>query len=189
MVGIGLGAAAFAALFAVDCVSLKLSWLSRKVFETFACGLFGLAVLLTIQGSPSLTLPAALRVTGCFLTGISGLLLAYSLFIEIPLRSAWTGFGSAARFVRTGTHALCRHPGVLWLGGLIEGLFLASGALLLAPAFVVWMSLALLTVWLQERLFLIVRFGEAYRDYQRDVPMVVPTLDSILGCAHSLRRG
>lgn len=188
MVGIGLGAASFAVILWVDLISLKGIRFAKPLLWLAGTAAFALAAILTIRTSPRIPLAPPLPVLGYVLAGVFFLLLVWSLFLEIPFVSAYLESRGSQRLVTSGTYALCRHPGVLWLGGLIAGLFLASGALLLAPAFIVWIGCDVLLVYLQERLFFLRLFGSDYRKYQREVPMVVPTLGSLQRCVHTLRR-
>ncbi|HVO37538.1 MAG TPA: hypothetical protein VMV03_00785 [Spirochaetia bacterium] len=188
MVGIGLGAASLGIILWVDLISLKGIRFAKPLLWLAATAVFVLAVVLTVRSSPRIPLPPLLPVLGYVLAGLFFLLLVWSLFIEIPFLSAYVESRGSRRLVTSGTYALCRHPGVLWLGGLIAGMFLASGALLLAPAFLVWIGLDFLLVYLQERLFFLRLFGPDYRKYQREVPMVIPTLGSLQRCIHTLRR-
>ena len=91
-----------------------------------------------------------------------------------------------SRLVTEGTYALCRHPGVLWLAGLLAGVFLASGSLWMLAALPLWVGLDVLYVVLQEKLYFVRIFGAEYRDYQREVPMLVPTSRSIRECARTI---
>lgn len=188
MVGIGLGAASFAIVLWVDLISLKGIRFAKPLLWLTSTAVFVLAVILTIRGSPRTPLPSFVLVLGYVITGLFFLLLVWSLFIEIPFLSAYLESGGPQKLITGGTYALCRHPGVLWLGGLIAGMFLASGAFLLAPAFLVWIGFDVLLVYLQERLFFLRLFGPEYGKYQREVPMVIPTLGSLQRCIHTLHR-
>lgn len=189
MLGIGLGVASFAIIFWVDLISLKGIRFVKPLLWVAASGLFVVAILQTAHASWRVPLPVPLQVFGHVFIGLACLLLIYSLFIEIPLFSTHIASGSPQKLVVWGTYALCRHPAVLWLGGLIAGAFLASGSLLMLPAFLVWIGLDVLYVFLQERLFFPKLFGREYQNYQRRVPMVIPTPDSVARCIRSIRIG
>jgi protein-S-isoprenylcysteine O-methyltransferase Ste14 len=96
--------------------------------------------------------------------------------------------GAPSRLVTSGTYALCRHPGVLWLALLLVGVFMSSGSPWVLAALPVWVGLDVLYVILQEKLFFIRMFGADYREYQRAVPMLIPTWRSVRECARTLFR-
>ncbi len=189
MQGIGLGALAFALSALVDPITLRglrlvkvLVWVAAGVDSVFA-------VVLTLRSSPRVPFPAAVVVVGFVIAGLSLLLLVYSLFIEIPVFSRPSSGAAPLTLVTRGTYALCRHPGVLWLAAAVAGGFLATGALFLAIAFVVWVGCDCLLVYAQEKLFFPKMFGPAYREYQRDVPMLIPSAGSIARCIQSFTAG
>jgi len=188
MTGIGLGAAAFLVLFWVDFVSLKGMSFVKPVLWLASVVLFVAGLTDTVRNSPRVPLPAPLPVLGWILVGIFSLFLVYSLFVEIPFVSAYVQKGTPSRLVTRGTYALCRHPGVLWLAGLLAGVFLASGSRWMLLALPVWVGLDVLYVILQEKLFFIPMFGPEYVEYQRAVPMLVPRGRSISECARTLFR-
>ena len=182
MAGILLGAASFVVIFWVD-------FLFLRNIRSVQPALWLLSILLFISGavlcagSPAsvpLTLP--LRALGWAFCVVFGLLLVYSLFIEIPFSRR------PGHVVVIGTYALCRHPGVLWFAGFLAGLFLARGSNWLLVAAPVWVSLDVLLAVLQEKLFFVRMFGVSYRAYQRTVPMFVPTLRSALACSQTIFR-
>lgn len=188
MTGIGLGAAAFIVLFWVDLVSLKGMRLVKPVLWLASGVLFCAGLVSTVRNSPRVSLPAPLAGFGWALVGIFSLLLFYSLFVEIPFISAYVQKGTPSRLVTRGTYALCRHPGVLWLAGLLAGVFLARGSLWMLLALPVWVGLDVLYVALQERLFFMPMFGAEYVEYQRTVPMLLPRGRSVSECARTIFR-
>jgi protein-S-isoprenylcysteine O-methyltransferase Ste14 len=86
-----------------------------------------------------------------------------------PARSA----GSVAGVVTHGVYAKVRHP------IYSADIFLAWGIVCVHPAAwlaaaVVWGTVVLLAWMRLEEAVLLRRFGDAYREYQRRVPMIVP---------------
>lgn len=86
-----------------------------------------------------------------------------------PARSA----GSVERLVTDGVYAKVRHPiysaDIFLAWGIVcfhPAAWLAAGVAWGTAALIVWMKL--------EETVLARRFGDAYRDYQRRVPMIVP---------------
>jgi len=188
MLGIALGAASFFVVFWVDAVSLNGTMRRMKPFLwVSASGLFVAGVVLSAQDPQPVELPAGVAVVGGSLATLFFLLLIYSLFIEIPLVAA-SGAGSAPPVISRGTYALCRHPGVLWLAGFLVGAFLTTGSRILLIAIPVWVGLDAVYVVLQERLYFPRLFGGAYADYQRAVPMLLPTPRSLRECARTVFR-
>jgi protein-S-isoprenylcysteine O-methyltransferase Ste14 len=188
MIGIALGAASFFVVFWVDAVSLKGMSHVKPVLWLASTALFITGVVFSVRDPARVDLPSAIGVLGWVLSGAFLLLLIYSLFIEIPFISAYVKQGQPAGVVSRGTYALCRHPGVLWLAGLIAALFLGTGSLVLLVAMPVWVGLDALYVVLQEKLFFMRMFGADYGAYQRAVPMLVPTTHSMRECARTLFR-
>ena len=140
--------------------------LKRGIFTT-SSAILAVSLFQIIRQSAGWTVPGFLRGVGVVLAlGFLALML-YSLFVEVRLR----GGG----LVTTGTYALVRHPGVLWWLLFLCSILLASGAKLLLVAIPVWVTLDLLYVAVQERLFFDRLFGEAYGSYRSQVPMIVPT--------------
>jgi protein-S-isoprenylcysteine O-methyltransferase Ste14 len=188
MVGIALGAASFFVLFWVDAVSLKGIRRVKPVLWLASTTLFITGVVLSLRDPARIGFPPALSLIGWVLGGVFFLLLIYSLFIEIPFLSACVQEGQPAGVVSRGTYSLCRHPGVIWLAGLLAALVLATGSLMLLVALPVWIALDVLYVVLQERLFFPRMFGPDYAAYQAAVPLLVPTPRSIRECARTIFR-
>jgi len=140
------------------------------------------------RGGPRLPVPGPLRALSglLFLGGLGGMF--YSIFVEIPLRKAWIDRGHTDELVTTGTYALVRHPGVLWLTAAIPFGALATRSLFLLLA---WPLIALgdvVHVAFQDRFILPRVFGQAYRDYQGRTPFIVPTADSVEHFKRTYRR-
>ena len=114
------------------------------------------------------------------LSGVGWLLVAYgTLAIDgldlIGLRKVLpggrTGEGSVDEFKTPGLYNIVRHP--LYLGFLIA--FWATPAMSLDHlVFALGMTLYLFVgIWFEEK-DLVMRFGNAYREYQQRVPMLIP---------------
>jgi protein-S-isoprenylcysteine O-methyltransferase Ste14 len=75
--------------------------------------------------------------------------------------------------ITSGLHGRVRHP--IYLGHLLNltGLTLGSGLVVLCGFWLLAVITGALMLRLEER-ELLVRFGPAYRDYQRRVPLLVP---------------
>jgi protein-S-isoprenylcysteine O-methyltransferase Ste14 len=188
MTGLLLGAASFLLVFWVDVVSLRGLRVLKPVLWAASIALFVSGLVLAVLEPGRFGLPASISVVGWALAALSAVLLVYSLFLEIPFASAYIRKGKPSRLVTSGTYALCRHPGVLWLALFLAGAFLASGSLWVLAALPVWVGLDVLYVFLQEKLFFIPLFGADYREYRGRVPMLVPTSRSARECARTLFR-
>jgi len=108
-------------------------------------------------------------------------LLLVSLFLEIPFRQTDAADGVGDTLVKTGTYALVRHPGVLWLALFLASLILVSRSRLLLVAAPVWLFMDVLYVWVQECSYFTKMFP-GYEQYQRETPMLIPNGESIAQC-------
>lgn len=187
--GVGLVAGAYAAGMAHDVASV------RGVPRVKPALLISMVVLhlagfvQLARSGPRLPVPRGLRVMSglLFVGGLAGMF--YSIFVEIPLRKAWLRRGHTDELVTTGFYALVRHPGVLWLTLAAPFGALAArsmGLLLGAPVIALG---DVVHVWFQERVVLPRVFGEAYREYQRTTPFVIPSRGSVSRFVRTFRSG
>jgi protein-S-isoprenylcysteine O-methyltransferase Ste14 len=132
-----------------------------------------------VASPPRLGSPPPLRLACWLLAAAFSFLLVVSLFVEVSMLGAPKG---ARRLRTTGTYALVRHPGAIWLLFLHLSLALAtdSGPLLVAAPF--WTGANLILVGLEDRIFFPRIFGAAYLEYRRAVPFVVPSRASLRDC-------
>lgn len=148
-----------------------------------------LAVYRLAARSPRLPVPRPVQVLCAVLSPLALLTMFYSLFVEIPLRKAWIERGHVDELVTDGTYALCRHPGVLSYTVWILATTLATRSrrlLLAAPSFILG---DVAHVAFQERFVLGPYFGQAYREYQRTTPFLIPNRASVARFLSGLRRG
>jgi protein-S-isoprenylcysteine O-methyltransferase Ste14 len=151
---IALGVVAFIIAGFFDLAALQRIRYLKQIIGLTAALLFGYALIMVARHPDKLLLPAWLSSAGWPFLIISGLLLIYSLFLEIPFRQTYAAAGVGDKLVKTGTYALVRHPGVLWLALLLLSLVLVSHSRLLLLAAPLWIFLDVLYVWIQERSFL-----------------------------------
>jgi protein-S-isoprenylcysteine O-methyltransferase Ste14 len=183
-----LGVAAFVLSGFFDLAAIR-GWRYIKQFLGLASVLlFGYALLMAALQPGKFQIPAWLLYSSWFLLFLAGLLLVYSLFLEIPFRQTYAGAGVGGHLVKTGTYALVRHPGVLWLAGFLLASALVSRSRLLLLATPVWILADVVYVWIQEKIFL-VRIFPGYEAYREQTPMLIPTRTSIGHCFRSLRGG
>ncbi len=126
--------------------------------------------------------PAPLRVLCILLAPLMACAMFYSILVKIPFRKAWIEEGHQDELITTGVYALTRHPGVLWytFAVLASAVATRSRRLLLAAPLLITGDVA--HVAFQEREVLTRVFGDAYREYQRTTPFVVPTPASFRRC-------
>lgn len=101
---------------------------------------------------------------------------AYSLFFALPAGASYGEPGTKRAALTGGVYALCRHPGVLWMIGLLFCLWLSCGLPLLCVA--VYSLLDVLLVVYEDRCVFPVLL-EGYDAYQKRTPFLVPSADSI----------
>lgn len=183
---IALGVVAFIIAGFFDLAALqRIRYLKQIIGLAFVI-LFGYALVMVARHPDKLPLPAWLSSVGWPFLIISGLLLIYSLFLEIPFRQTYAADGVGDKLVKTGTYALVRHPGVLWFALLLVALLLVTSSRLLLVAGPIWLSLDVLLVWVEDR-FLFPRQFPDYTGYQLETPMLLPTATSVRRCWHTLR--
>ncbi len=174
------------------CVAPLLDWVSMKRLRYIKPGIIALMIILISYAlyavsfsTQRFNLPGVAIGLGWFLLLVSVLLMTYSIFIEIPFVSARTGKERRNRLVTTGTYALTRHPGVLWYGLFLVSLLLVTGAKVLLIAAPIWFLMDVLWVVLQDRYFFVLMFKD-YRQYQKETPMLIPTIISMERCLKTL---
>jgi protein-S-isoprenylcysteine O-methyltransferase Ste14 len=179
------GAIAFIFLFIFDIYTLKNVYVKKRIFGVIGLGLFTYSSLMVAITSEKLYIPIAIQIIAFILLIAAVALLIYSLFLELPFVKTYGKNLHSSDLVDTGTYALCRHPGVLWFGLMFFFFFFVTGAKQLIPAGIIWTSIDVFHVFLQEKLFFPKMFPR-YKSYMRDVPMLIPTGKSIKRCIETL---
>jgi protein-S-isoprenylcysteine O-methyltransferase Ste14 len=181
-----LGVLAFLIAFFFDLAAIKHIPYLKQIIGLAAALLFGYSLVMVVLHPVKLQMPSLLSYGGWPFLIISAFLLVYSLFVEIPFRQTYAADGVGHRLVKSGTYALVRHPGVLWLALFLMALVLVSRSRLLLIATPLWLFMDVAYVWIQERFF----FGKmfpGYEQYKRETPMLIPTPASIVRCWRSVR--
>lgn len=181
-----LGCLAFIIALFFDLAALKRIPYLKQAIGLISVFLFSYSLIMVCLDPERLQLPDWSSHAGWPLLLVSLSLLVYSLFLEIPFRRTYVADGVGDRLVETGTYALVRHPGVLWLAFFLLALVLVSRSRLLLLATPVWLLMDVLYVWVQERFF----FGSmfpGYEQYKKETPMLIPTPASIARCWQSVR--
>jgi len=172
------GAVPFLLLCAVDELLLRGRSVAKALLSIVAGVLFLFGLIgASLQGG--LLFPLGLRVAGWAFGAPTLGLLAVSLLIQIPVPSVYFSPARERGLVTTGMYSVVRHPGVPSLLLVLVSLVFITGSRLLAMATPIWIAADVAHVAWQERYFLIPKYGEGYRCYQRMAPMLVPTPKSI----------
>jgi protein-S-isoprenylcysteine O-methyltransferase Ste14 len=186
MVYIVIGVLGFAAAFAFDWASLKRIPVIKQLVGLLALSLLIYATIMVCHSPTKLELPIFARIIGSCLLVIFLFLLVYSLFIELPFRRTYTKQNVGKKLISTGTYALVRHPGVIWLAFVFLALTLLYPSTTLFLAIVIWLLMDLIYVTVQDKYFFPKMFPH-YRDYKKQTPFLIPTKQSFFACLKTLR--
>jgi len=151
-------------------------WTSAAVGVSYSLAMYATITEFFGRGTGVTVLPAALFGGGLYLFAVA---LRYRAFDHLGRHWAVhvdRGTDSSNQLVRTGPYRLIRHP--LYVGACLECLavpLLLNSFWSLLFAAVVFCPLEVLRARFEEG-FLFAAFGEAYRDYARDVPGFLPRL-------------
>ena len=179
MIPLFMGAAGFILYFLYDINSFR--WNRRAVRTFFAAGslLIGLATSLDFYKAWK---------AGAFQGGIDGVLLLsaavsfaaliYCLFFALPFEKTYVEQKNGRTVYDGGVYALCRHPGVIcfWITYLLMGLAALPTRMILRG--LVFSLLNLAYAWFQDCVTFPKTFCD-YSDYQRQVPFLIPTSNSV----------
>ena len=99
------------------------------------------------------------------------------MYTENTLRNAYTD----------GVYALCRHPAVLWFTGLYFSLWLMVLTTEAVITFLIYILMDILYIILQER-FIFFKTFKNYSEYQMNTPFLIPTINSIKKCVHTMTK-
>lgn len=186
MIYIAVGCLGFVAIHLLDVVSLKraailktFTWIPGLVLLVYSL------VMVSLQPD-KLPLSAWHTVVGWLLALISGYLLIYSLFLNLPFRETYVDTGVGKQLVTSGLYALVRHPGVHWFILFMLSLILISKARLFLVAAPIFIFLDIILVVVQDKYFFVKMFA-GYDSYQKETPMLVPNRHSIIVFYNSLK--
>lgn len=183
MIFVLVGAAAFPLLSCADAFVLRRSAAGKTAAFCLAAALAVCGIVGCIVVSPFLEIPMALRIAGGALGVASLALVTLALLVAVPSLRLYAGSDREQRLITSGLYAMSRHPGVPALGAFLVSLVLLTGSRMLAIATPVWIVLDVGHVIWQERFYLLRVYGEDYRRYQAEVPMLLPTASSFKrGC-------
>lgn len=172
-----LGIIGFAFLFAFDYFNYKNKGKLKKLFGILSVASISLGSISILLFMPKTHIHPIIKVIGGGMTTLWGFMLSYSLFFEIPFVDTYGKEKYNGNLVKSGTYALCRHPGVLWFGLLYLSIFLTTGTPYILYGGIVWTAFDAFHVYLQEKLFFHEIFPE-YKEYVRETPMLIPNRKS-----------
>lgn len=187
-----LGAASFLLSALSDVFGVLCPRRGAKLCFALGGGLLALSTLwlALLQGFSALSGPLWGVRWLMLLVSLSALgLLVYTLFFALPRGGSGMAPppGDKLPLVDTGVYALCRHPGVLWLGLFYLALWAALGGPALGAAALLFPALdALYVLWQDRAVF--PRSIRRYEEYRARVPFLLPSVRSLRACARTLTK-
>ena len=170
-----------------DPVSIKRIPVAKPLVWAAGMGLIIYGTIASSFSEPKFSVYTWGVVVGWLLLALSGTLVLISLFINLPFWKTYVSTGASDRLVTTGLYSLTRHPGVLSTVVLVASVVLVSRSYVVLFAAPLVITLDVLLVTIQDRLFF-GRMFEGYGDYRSETPMFVPNRRSIRAFALWLRR-
>jgi protein-S-isoprenylcysteine O-methyltransferase Ste14 len=180
-----IGAIGFLFILLFDIYTLRGDGLKRKVLGLLGVVLIAYSAIMATIVSEKIAIPSPLRIAAWIVWAVTAFLLVYSLFLELPFKKTYGGAEYSSVLVDTGTYALCRHPGVVWFGLMFFFFFLATGAVLLIPAGIIWTAIDIVHVYIEDKYFF-PRMFSGYKCYVKSTPMLMPNKNSIRRCISTL---
>lgn len=172
---------------AFDWLRNSASPILRQLVGSLAVILIACSTAMVCISPPRFVVPIFVLALGACLLVISTVLNFFSSFVEIPLISPYAGGKRRNYFVSsTGTHALCRHPGTLWVVLSYVGLTLTFPSTTMFVAAAIWSVGNISFAAFQDRLIFPREFPN-YPQYQRQTPFLIPTKRSIMACLKTIR--
>jgi len=176
-----IGAAAFALLIFSDFLALK-----NKKASAFVCALAGLVGLLGatahLVGLTDWEIffrdNLALRLIAVIVALSFLSLLIYTLFFALPASKTYSFDNNKLMLVDTGVYAICRHPGVIWLGMFYFFAWLATSNAFLLIGCVLFTIMDIVYVVFQD-IFIFPKTINRYFEYKKYTPFLIPTRKSL----------
>lgn len=182
MAGYILGILGFLLLFIFDYLSMIHKRKSKYVFIVLGILSISIGSVLVAREDMGFSLPTSLRIFFGAMMILFLILLMYSVVIEVGKNTYQ--YDDKPVLVTSGTYAISRHPGVLWLFGfyLSLGFLLGHTGLLLAS--ILFTLTNIFYVYLQER-FIFGHIFHGYHTYQQTTPFIIPTTKSLKAFIYS----
>jgi len=122
-----------------------------------------------------------------FLISILGLIeMIYALFFALDFKRTYIEAGNPTSVVDYGFYALCRHPGVWGFALWTIGAALAMGSMLALYCALIWTSLDVLHVVLQDT-WIFEKTIPGYSEYKKKVPFLLFGPSEFKRCIRTLR--
>lgn len=180
MLYIALGVLSFVLLYLFDYCKLKEKRVLSSILNIAGLLILTACIVMLFVLSLGIWQAIILRIIFLIFACLFLLLLFYSLFFELPFQSTYVK-GQKTPLVTTGTYALCRHPGVLWMAGMLLCLFGACPSVEMLYATIIFNACNILYVYLQEK-YIFPHVFEGYEAYCASIPFMIPTKQSIRQC-------
>ena len=155
---------------------------------------FFIGNLFIIAGSLCILIPAWISMhihvrffVSAILSVLFLMLLIYTLFFAIPFDTTYIHENTLRNAYTDGVYALCRHPAVLWFTGLYFSLWLMVLTTEAVITFLIYILMDILYIILQER-FIFFKTFKNYSEYQMNTPFLIPTINSIKKCVHTMTK-
>ena len=173
-----MGTLSFALMAASDHCCLHKRTRCGALLFLFGCGLLCASTLRLLQISGWDRLGGASAISMGLAFG-NLFLLVYSVFFAVKPRQEDRQSCPPDKQPLScrGMYALCRHPGVLWLGAFYGFMALTFMSLLWLLAFLLFTAGDVLYVYYQDRCIFPYTI-DRYRDYQKTTPFLIPTVSS-----------
>ncbi len=183
---IGLGVLGFVVAYIFDLASLKNIRGIKQLAGLAAFALLTYSTVMICYNPVKYDISVFARVVGACLLVLSLSLLIYSLFIELSFQRTYVNQGVSGKLVCTGTYALVRHPGVIWLAFVFIALVLLYPSKTLFIAAAIWWVVDVLYVTIQDK-YLFPKMFPEYRLYKKQTPFLIPTKHSFIACVKTFR--
>ncbi len=189
MIPIAVGTAGFFFMLASDWADWRKIHALRTAAVAAAAGCLLSGMVVLFFSPDRFSIAAGLRIAGGAAAVVFLFPLVYSLFLELPFRLTYAAASGEKTVVSTGTYALTRHPGVLFLFLLHAALIAACGSRPLLLALPIWTCANCLLVGIEDAVLFPRIFGNPYLEYKKRVPFIVPTPASIRECSATIFPG
>jgi protein-S-isoprenylcysteine O-methyltransferase Ste14 len=178
-----LGVAGFGLLLAADFCGIRKYCKRQNLLAFFGTSLIVISSIIILYSGRTFDLAFALRLMFGLLGLVFLAILIYSVLIEVKSDTP-----VEKNLVTTGTYALSRHPGVLWLFCyyVFGSFFFGNIDILIAG--VVWTFVNVIYVIVQEN-FVFNKIFKNYQQYKETTPMLLPNFKSIRRCINTLDGG
>jgi protein-S-isoprenylcysteine O-methyltransferase Ste14 len=168
-----LGLVSFVLFLLADFAALKRTPVVKPIAWITGTGILIYSVWIIIDTVPRFAFNSLLTSFGWVLGVLSGAVLIYALFINIPLRMTYIQTGTGKELVTSGLYSVVRHPGWCPFVGMMIGLVLVFPSTAMIGAAIVWALANLALIIFQDKVIFPRMFKE-YKNYQKDTPMIIP---------------